>query len=260
MEDDLAADLDDVAAETEQVAADGVSEKAVTPTLVPLVVELWQDFNYSGDVRYVIRQEGRLGHGSGCTPGLAFGDVVSSVKVRKGPDFDEWKARWGTPYVYLYQDDLFHGRRLALTVGGYPDLRDLDFENVASSISLPSLSQPPADVREPHAIYGEQGPVSVILEAHTEPQNLRCVNRNYKMTILGNQVNIDRDFGAAFNDKISSIDVLRGTNFDASNKVTLYVDSVYRGYKYGFYHDVERLADLRDLDIDNAISSIRLEQ
>ena len=268
MEDDMVADTDDLAAEADAVAAetdelladDSVSEKAVTPKLVPLVVELYQDFNYTGDVRYVYRQEGYLGNSVGCSPGLGFADTVSSVKVRKGPDFEEWQERWGTPYVYLFQDDLYRGRRLALTIGGYPDLRDLDFENKASSVEIPSLSLPPADLREPSINVAPHGPVSVIIEAHTEPQHLRCSRPNQKMTILRSQSDISRDFGAAFQDKISSIDIIRGTSFDATNKLTLYVNANYSGYKYGVYHDSASLPDLRDLDIDNAISSIILEQ
>ena len=257
VEDDMAAETDDVAA-----VGDEVSEKAAGPTLLPLVVELYQDMDYGGDRRHVIRQEGMLGHGDGCTPGLWFGDVVSSVKVRKGPDYDAWVAQNSgrRPYVYLYQDDLYRGRRLALTIGGYPDLRDLDFENVASSISIQGSTLPPADLREPTRSAPAHPPVSVILEAHTEPQNLRCIKRNYKMTLLGTAMFIDRFYGSAFHDKLSSIDVLRGTNFDPTKRFTLCVNEACDGYQHGFYHDTSLVPDLRDLSIDNAVSAILVEQ
>jgi hypothetical protein len=268
MEDDLAAETGDVVSETDAVdegdlaaAAGDVSEKAVAPKLVPLVVELWQDFNYTGDVRYVIKQEAYFGNSVGCTPGLGFENTVSSVRVRKGPDYDAYVAQNSgrKPYVMLYQDALFNGRRLALDIGGYPDLRLLDFENKATSIALDVSTLPPADLREPTHGAATHGPISVILEAHTEPLSSRCTRNNQKMTILRSKSNIDRDFGSAFNDKISSIDLVPGTSYDVTNKVTLHFDPNFAGYRHGFYQDVTQIADFRDLGIDNEISSIAIE-
>ena len=249
---------DDLAIEDEAVATLDDDE----PTLMPLMVQLYQDVNYRGDVRRAYKSEPMLGHGQGCTPGLWFGDVVSSVMVHRGPDYGVWRAKHGgkEPYVYLHQDNLYRGRRLALTIGGYPDLRDLDFENVASSMSIEPEALPPADLREPtEDAWWPVSPFSVILEAHTEPYSLRCSNPNYKMTIVGIVEDIGRDYGAAFNDKISSIDIVRGSNYDPYKIFTLYDDPGYSSYRHQFLHGYANLEDLRDRGRDNKISSVTIQ-
>ena len=237
---------------------------AVTPKLVPLVVQLYQDFNYGGDFRKVIENEKVLGLGSGCFSGLGFENATSSVHVRKGPDYDAWVASHdgAKPYVYLFEHNSFGGRRVALEVGGYPDLRQLGFENLASSVQIVTAAQPPADLNDSHETAPDNGRISVILQAYTEPFSIFCgpdKPAGHKMTILRSEWDIGRDYGSAFQDKISRIDIIPGTAYDPTKTFTVYEDEHYQGFHDGFYHSIRRLADLRDYGLDNQISSIHLE-
>jgi hypothetical protein len=264
MEDDLALETDELATEAEEgtmTTEKDLTAAAAARRQVPLVVELYQDANYGGDRRTVIGDESMLGHGSGCTAGLWFGDVVSSVKVRKGPDYAAWVASNGgaKPYVYLYENNGFGGRRVALDVGGYPDLGTLSFADKASSIAIVTTAQPPADLNQAPRTAPDFGRISVILEAHTSITSKRCNEANYKMTLLRSAWDIARDYGAAFNDKISSIDVIPGTSFDGNKELTLFVNSQYQGFHDGFYHGHGAINDLRVYGLNDVISSVQLQ-
>jgi hypothetical protein len=264
MEDDLALETDESVTESEDGTMEtekDLTAASVVERLVPLVVELYEDVNYGGDRRNVIDDESMLGQGAGCTAGLAFGNVVSSVKVRKGPDYATWVAAHGgaKPYVYLYENNSFDGRRLALGIGGYPDLRTLSFHDKASSIAIVTTAQPPADLNVAPQTAATFGAISVILEAHTSIVSKRCTEDDYKLTLLRSAWDISRDYGSTFNDRISSIDVIPGSSFDESKELTLYVHSQYQGFHDGFYHGDGSITDLRDYGLDNVISSIWLQ-
>jgi hypothetical protein len=260
------ADLpDDAVVEDEAVAvAAQDADDEEEPTLIPLVVTLYQHPDFYGEHRLAYKSEAYLGHGQECVPGLGFDDTVSSVRVRKGPDYDEWRRRHDNqaPYVYLHQDHLYRGRRIALTMGGYPDLRDLYFENMASSLTIQPEPQRPANLREPtDRMIHEVDPVSIILEAHTEPRHLRCSGHDEKMTLIWSTPNIGRAYGSAFDDKLSSIDILRASAFDPNLTFVLYGDPDYSYVRQrGFYHDSQSIDDLGDRTIDNMVSSILIRR
>jgi hypothetical protein len=253
---------DDVAVEDEAVATAAQDKSADQPTLIPLVVTLYEHPNYEGYRRDAYENEPFVGRGEGCSPGLGFENVTTSVQVRRGPDYDRWMREHGghKPYVYLHQDDLYRGRRIALTVGGYPDLRDLYFDNQVSSLSIQPESMPPANLREPAETVRLVDPVSIILEAHTEPSHLRCSGNDEKMTLIWGNFYIRAFYGPAFDNRFSSIDILRGTRFDPNMVFWLYDDLHDEGSRRrGFYHDEPSIPDLRDYHLDDQISAIGIQ-
>ncbi|MBI1910067.1 MAG: hypothetical protein HYS22_07860 [Deltaproteobacteria bacterium] len=88
---------------------------------IPIILYLYQDKNYSGDIVRIIHDIGNLDD-------MDFNNRASSAKVRKGPDFNDhakvkvWESK---NYKDGYQFLKVNGRAR----GNYPDLSTINFKN-----------------------------------------------------------------------------------------------------------------------------------
>ncbi|MFQ5847553.1 MAG: beta/gamma crystallin-related protein [Candidatus Methylomirabilales bacterium] len=89
---------------------------------IPLVVELYQHKGFGGRRYYLVKDERNLQEGP------AFNDIVSSIKVYKGPN-------WGGEKVELFKHTNFTGASITLELGEYGDVHEApyDFGDVISS-------------------------------------------------------------------------------------------------------------------------------
>lgn len=162
------------------------------PIVVPrLVVELFQHTNFRGRMGYVVEPVPFTAH-------IGFQDNISSLRVYKGPNFSS-----NPNYkVILHQHRDFHGKKLALGPGFYPNLHDVAF-NFADRISSINFGSS-LDVAGP-----EWGTIPLIVDCYEHVEF-----RGKKITILRDIANLrDPQGGTWFEDRISSIRIFKGPDF-----------------------------------------------
>lgn len=92
---------------------------------IPLVVELYEHSNYRGKKCIILEDVADI-HSY-----AEFGDIVSSVKVFRGPNYTPGKK------AVLYRDVNYRGGSIELDVGSYPNIGTTHgFNDVLSSIKV----------------------------------------------------------------------------------------------------------------------------
>ncbi len=103
------------------------SPSAHTIAPIPLVVELYEHINFQGNRLVVIEDSASLP----ADFGSEFNDVVSSVRVKQGPNFAAGK------HAELFRDINYLGGKIDLPPGDYPNIpASHGFNDVASSIRV----------------------------------------------------------------------------------------------------------------------------
>ena len=177
---------------------------------IPLVVVLWEHYNFVGRRRTIIQD----------TPNLylqGFNDVVSSVVVHPGPNYDAWKAAHAgkEPTVGLYEHFYYGGAVLTLTVGEYRNIFALaNFNDILSSIRFNPV--PP--------IPGTFQPIRVVAEIFADPNF-----SGFRAVIVENVGHLQNYAGDLFNDAITSIKVYEGPNFQLGDQAHFYPHPDYQG-------------------------------
>jgi hypothetical protein len=247
-------------AEYTRVTARNVDESAslaaaaANPAVVPLVVEVYQHSNFTGNRRNIVFDEPRFANSVGCQRGLNFENVVTSVMVRKGPDYATFKAAHGEPYAVLYEHPSFQGRRLILTVGGYSNLVDESFENLTSSLKFTTVG---IDVRDPDVTNPTpMAPLTAIIEAHTAAVEDRCQVQDYVLTIVRTSGDIKRDFGNTFNDTLSWVEIIPARGFNPDSVITVFEHNEFTGHHDGWRFN-DRFTHLENLGLEDDVSSFR---
>lgn len=100
---------------------------------VRLIVNLFDDINFSGPFRTLVSDlnDFRL---------IEFNDRTSSVQVIQGPNFQPGDA------ARLFDNINFGGASITLPPGNYPDLRQFNFNDLASSLRIVGTTPPPDSV------------------------------------------------------------------------------------------------------------------
>lgn len=233
--------------------------------MYPFVVVLWEHVNFGGRRRYVpgapAEQPRAYGYCEADLVSLGFNDTTSSIQVYRGPDYSEWKARYGEPYLLFCEHSCADarascgGRALHLGVGNYPDLHAYRWGDCISSIHLadaPRVATP--EVIPPSPGSTEQAfrriPIAAVL--FTDAQML-----GRHIWILTDCANMIREFGGECNDVISSAIVLSGSGFADGNAARLYRDVDFKGgeiaLRPGDYDNLHRSHGFGDV-----VSSVRV--
>ncbi len=155
-----------------------------------LVVEVFEHVNYHGRKITLIDSIPN-------TTEIGAQDVISSIKIYKGPSFGaapNYKA-------IFHEHHNFRGRRLVLAPGFYPNIHEIPY-NFGDAIT--SISFSPAA----HPTPPEYGSVPIIIEV------FRDVDFNGQRSVILRDVSSMFEIG--MNDAISSIRIQRGPNFPFS--------------------------------------------
>jgi hypothetical protein len=162
----------------------GVSFMPIAPRLI---VEVFRNPNYGGKKVTIVDS-------TDDTAAIGCNDMISSIKVYKGPGFDSspnFKA-------IFYEHPNYSGRRIVLPPGFYPNIHRIpyNFGDVISSIQF----APSQDATGP-----DYGVVPLIVELYR--------NANFRGTkgIVLKDVSHTRDIG--LDNVVSSVRILRGPNF-----------------------------------------------
>ena len=207
---------------------------------IPLVVALWEHPGYKGRKRILVEDAPHLGW-------QAFDDVTSAVGVHPGPDLAAWITAHGglMPTVALYEHPNYGGRFIILQVNqAWTDLSQQIYNGFHDRISSVRMFPAPPmferelwdqfywliDVQNPER-RGPPGPT----EAHTIAEVPLLVEL-YKhpnftgdyLVIAENTASISNDFGADFNDSVSSVRVRPGSGW-AGHKALLYPHPNFKG-------------------------------
>lgn len=159
---------------------------------IPLVLVLWDDFNFAGRRRYFVND----------TPSLSqyeFDNATKSFGVHPGPDYESWKAAHGgqEPRVTLYEHDNKGGASASFTAGAYPNwpaLKNFLISSVAFN----------ADAGLPKQI----APIPLIVELF---QDINFGGKS--VVIVENIAEISRYLGQEWHDRTSSARIRRGPNY-----------------------------------------------
>lgn len=120
---------------------------------VPLIVDLFEDINFGGSFRTLVRPlaDFRM---------IEFNDRASSAIVTTGPNFQFGDG------ARLWSDVNFQGVPLALGPGQYPDLRVFNFNDVASSMDFigPSPTTTPTPTISPVIVAQDSEIVTIPLQ------------------------------------------------------------------------------------------------
>lgn len=228
---------------------------AAEPTLIPLVVEVFQDPYFKGPRRNVVYDEPYFGTAPECFAGLGFDNKATSVMVRKGPDYDAWKALHGEPYAVIYEHPLYRGRSRALPVGGYGHLGDMQFENIVSSLDIKNV--PPGEARDPEFLNPPpMTPLTAVVEAHTSDPNDAC-DVDYKLTVVRTSGNLKRDFGDLFQDSLVYAAIKKTTQWDGSGLLQFWKDAEFTGPRYETTFGDQFYVYLYEWGLEDEVTSIR---
>lgn len=157
------------------------------PIAPRLIVEVFRDPSYGG-------KKVTITDSTSDTSDVGCNDMISSIKVYKGPGFDtspNFKA-------VFYEHPNFTGRSIVLSPGFYPNIHNIpyNFGDIISSIQFaPSLNPTGPDY----------GIVPLIVELYSDPDF-----RGTKGVVL-KDVSHTRDIG--LDRSVSSLKILRGPNF-----------------------------------------------
>ncbi|MFC1714347.1 beta/gamma crystallin-related protein [Candidatus Poribacteria bacterium] len=160
------------------------------PIAPRLIVEVFRDPNYRGKKVTIVDS-------TTDTATIGCHDMISSIKVYRGPGFDSspnFKA-------VFYDQTNFIGRKMALNPGFYPNIHSIPY-NFGDSVS--SIQFGPAQ----DATGPDYGSVPLIVELYTDTDL-----RGTKGVVL-RDVSRTRDIG--LDNIVSSIKVIRGPNFPAT--------------------------------------------
>ena len=206
-----------------------------------LVVEVFEHVNYHGRKITLIDSVPN-------TIEIGAQDVISSIKIYKGPSFNA-----SPNYKAIFHEHVsFAGRRLVLAPGFYPNIHEIPY-NFGDAISSVSFS--PAA----HPTPPEYGAVPIIIEV------FRDIDFN------GNRSVVLRDVSSMFevgmNDVISSIRIQRGPNFPFNGcHIILYEHVNFEGRRFDiildsrqFQHNIRNLRALpNSQSFSDIISSIKI--
>jgi len=157
------------------------------PIAPRLIIEVFRDPDYRGKKVTIVDSVND-------TATIGCNDMISSIKVYKGPGFDSSPS---TKAIF-YEHPNHTGRRIALAPGFYPNIHRIpyNFGDMISSIQFsPSLE----------ATGPDYGIVPIIVELYQNPNF-----QGTKGTVL-KDVSHTRDIG--LDNMVSSIRILRGPNF-----------------------------------------------
>jgi hypothetical protein len=224
------------------------------PLIVPLVVELYDDPGFRGPRRNIVVDEPRFADSGACQRHIRFENVTSAVIVREGPDYATFKAVHGEPYAVLYEHAGFQGRRLVLGVGGYSDLVRNNFENLASSLKFTTSAL--AVVTPDVSSVTPMRPLTAVIEGHMPPKERLCREPDNVLTIVRTSGDLGRDFGPAWNDTLSYLEIIPTGTFSPSGQLTVYEHDEFGGHADGWRFDQLEI-HLDQVGLDNEVSSYR---
>lgn len=195
------------------VAARGTSDQ-----YIPLVAVAYADANYGGARRYFYIDENNLAN-------QGYNDVTSSVKVYKGPQYNQYKATYGTePSVAFCPDANGGGACTRFTVGEYPTVSRNDWYSSVVFNLDPQLGETatprtfPADsfqVKMICRLFGDANYGGRYMDIFATPNQEHTGLANFK------------DHGV--NDFFSSIQVQRGPSWSNGDIMVFYADKNYGG-------------------------------
>lgn len=179
----------------------GTSGDGISSNLeIPLVAVLWSDSNFGGIKGILVQDTADLTQNS-------FNDAASAVGVHPGPNYQSWKNSHGgtEPTVTLWEHANFAGRAVTLTAGGYADLRNLGFNDIASAVRFNENAG--LRVMTPLGV-GTIGSIPLVVGLYqnvsgttVSPPVVWVVEPSDHLSFYG------------FNDKARGIRVLRGPNY-----------------------------------------------
>ncbi|MBO8127412.1 MAG: hypothetical protein H0Z38_09290 [Firmicutes bacterium] len=102
---------------------------------VPLIIRVFDNINFSGPFRTIISNLADFRD-------IEFNDRTSSIIVEEGPNFRPGDA------ARLWDNINFSGPRITLPPGRYPDLREFNFNDITSSLSIVRITPPPDIIAE----------------------------------------------------------------------------------------------------------------
>lgn len=196
-----------------------VLARGTSDQYIPLVAVGYQHSYYGGARRYFYMDESNLTN-------QGFNDAISSVKVYKGPNYDQYKATYGTePSVAFCPVSNYGGSCSRFTVGEYPTVsRNDQYSSVVFNFD-PQL----AETATPRTLPAQSFPVEMICRMYTDANYqgrymdfLRTMNQEHRG--LANL----RDHG--MNDVFSSSQVMRGPNWWYGSQVEFYSDKDHKGW------------------------------
>ncbi|MBM3237227.1 hypothetical protein FJZ31_13120 [Candidatus Poribacteria bacterium] len=209
-------------------------------TIPRLIVEVFDGWGFRGRQATIINPVRSLEE-------FGFENNISSMRIYKGASFHSapiYKA-------IFYEDNDFHGRKLALGPGIYPNIHDVayDFGDRISSVTFgPSLDTPGP----------EWGSVPVIIELHRHPDF-----KGFYATVLRDLMNTEE---VGLSDAITSIRIYKGPDCPGEGfRVILYRRPNFEGESLSIeisQMDYKKeIPDLRALPetIGNVISSVKIE-
>lgn len=206
-----------------------------------LVVEVFEHVNYQGRKITLIDSETN-------TSLIGVQDIISSVKIYKGPSFNA-----SPNYKAIFHEHFnFQGRRLVLAPGFYPNIHEIPY-NFGDAIS--SISFSPAA----HPTPPEYGSVPIIIEV------FRDIDFSGQRSVILRDVSSMFEIG--MNDVISSIRIQRGPNFPFSGCHVIFYEHVnFEGRRINidlgsreFQRSVRNLRSLaHSQSFSNIISSIKI--
>ena len=204
-----------------------------------LVVEVFQHVNYGGRKITVVDSIPN-------TEGIGAQDLISSVKIYKGPGFTaapNYKA-------IFYEHPNYKGQKLVLAPGYYPNIHQIpyNFGDVISSIGF----SPAANPTPP-----EYGAIPLVIEAFRE------IDFRGQKCIIMRDVSDLKEIG--MDNSISSMRIQRGPNFPFSGcRAVCYEHPNFEGRRMAIpLNNREYKVDLRNMNtapqsFSNLISSIKI--
>ena len=209
-------------------------------TIPRLIVEVFDRWGFGGRRATIINPVRSLGE-------YGFDNIISSIRIYKGASFDSAPIY----KVIFHEDEDFHGRKLALGPGIYPNIHDVayGFGDRISSINFTAS----LDVPGP-----EWGSVPAIIELYRQPHF-----QGFYSTVLRDQANT-AEIGLI--DGISSIRIYKGPDCPSEGfRVFLYRLPNFEGeslpIEISKMDYKKEIPDLRLLPetIGNSIASIKFE-
>lgn len=185
---------------------------------IPLVAVGYANTYYGGARRYFYIDENNLNN-------QGFNDVISSVKVYKGPQYNQYKATYGVePSVAFCPDANGGGACTRFTVGEYPTVSRNDWY---SSVVF-NLAAQLGETATPRALPADSFRVHMICRMFADGN---YGGRYMDIMATSNQEHTGlanfKDHGV--NDYFSSIQVQRGPNWSNSDRMAFYADANYGG-------------------------------
>ncbi|MFQ6041646.1 MAG: beta/gamma crystallin-related protein [Candidatus Poribacteria bacterium] len=209
-------------------------------TIPRLIVEVFDRWGFGGRRAIIINPIRSLAE-------FGFENNISSIRIYKGQSFHSAPIY----KTIFYEDEDFHGRKLALGPGIYPNIHDVAY-NFGDRISSVNFA-PSLDVTGP-----EWGSVPAIIELYRLPDF-----KGFYATVLRDLANTEE---IGLNDAITSIRIYKGPDCPSEGfRIILYQRPNFEGeslpIEISQMDYKKEIPDLRVIPetIGNAISSIKIE-